>query len=265
MIVDSHCHLDFPELAEDRAAVLARAKASDVRTMLTISTTVARYDAIRAIAEGHDAIFFTAGTHPMHAGEEPDLSAQDYVRLSHHPKCVGIGEAGLDYHYDTVPHDIAHRVFRAQITAARETGLPIVIHARDADDDMIAILEDEMGKGAFKGVLHCFSSSETLAEAGLSLGLYLSFSGILTYKKSQEVRDIASRVSLERLLVETDAPYLAPQSKRGKRNEPAFVAETLAVLAEVKGVPVADLAIHTTDNFFRLFAKAKRPEEGAGS
>jgi TatD DNase family protein len=261
MIVDSHCHLDFPDFAPERDAVVARAKAAGVGTLLTISTEVGRFDPIKTIAEAHADVWCTIGTHPMHANEEPNIPLETYIALSSHPKCVGIGEAGLDFHYDTVPRDIADRVFRTQIDAARQTGLPLVIHSRNADDAMRATLEDEMGKGAFKAVLHCFSSGRKLAETGIALGLYVSLSGILTYKNSDEIRQIAADVPLDRLLVETDAPYLSPQSRRGKRNEPAYVVETHAVLASVKGIPEPELARLTTDNFFRLFTKANRPAE----
>ncbi len=259
MLVDSHCHLDFPDFDAERAAVVERARAAGVRTMVTISTRVARFDVYRAIAEAHDDVWCTVGTHPLSAGEEPDVPLETYVSLSAHPKCIGIGEAGLDHHYDKVPRDVADRVFRTQIAAARVTGLPLVIHARDADDDMIRVLREETGKGPFKAVLHCFSSTPELARVGVELGLYVSFSGILTFKRSDEVRAVAAETPLDRLLVETDAPYLAPQSRRGKRNEPAYVAETARVLAEVKGVSAEALAAATTDNFFRLFSKARRP------
>lgn len=259
MLVDSHCHLDFPDFEPERDAVIARAKAAGVRTMVTISTRVARFDAYKAIAEAHDDVWCTVGTHPLSAHEEPDVPLDDYVALSAHPKCVGIGEAGLDYHYDRTPRDVADRVFRTQIAAARITGLPLVIHTRDADADMIRILREETGKGAFKAVLHCFSSSPELAEIGVELGLYVSFSGILTFKRSDEVRAIAAAVPTDRLLVETDAPYLAPQAWRGKRNEPAYVVETARMLAEVKGATPDTMAEATTENFFRLFSKARRP------
>ena len=261
MIVDSHCHLDFPDFVPEQADIIARAHAAGVGTMLTISTEVQRYEPIKAIAEANANIWCTIGTHPMHANEEPDLTVETYITGAEHPKCVGIGEAGLDFHYDTVPRDIADRVFRTQIAAARQTGLPLVIHSRNADDAMARTLEEEMGKGAFKAVLHCFSSGRKLAETGIALGLYVSFSGILTYKNSQDLREIAADMPLDRLLVETDAPYLSPQSRRGKRNEPSYVTETHKTLADVKGVPESELAIITTDNFFRLFSKAKRPSE----
>lgn len=260
MLVDSHCHLDFADFDVDRAELMARARASGVQTMVTISTRIKKFPVIAAIAEGDPNIWCSVGTHPHNAHEEPDTSLADLVDLARHPKCVAIGEAGLDYHYDKSPRDVADRVFRVHIAAARETGLPLVIHARDADADMIAVLRDEMGKGAFPAILHCFSSGPDLARVGVELGLMVSFSGILTFKNSDDIRAIAKTVPLERLLVETDAPYLAPTPYRGKRNEPAFVAETAKVLAAVKGVTADEMARITTDNFFRVFTKAQRPE-----
>ncbi|MDO9443629.1 MAG: TatD family hydrolase [Beijerinckiaceae bacterium] len=255
MLIDSHCHLDFPEFAPERDAIVARAKEAGVGRLITISTHVARYETYRAIADAYDNVWFTVGTHPHQAHEEPDVSIEELVSLSRHPRCVGIGEAGLDYHYDRSPRDVAARVFRRHIAAARETGLPLVIHARDADDDVARILRKEMGKGTFKALLHCFTASRALAETGLDLGLYVSFSGVLTFKNSQELRDIARDVPMDRLLVETDAPFLAPVPNRGKRNEPAFVAATAAVLAEVKGVTPDAMATATTENALRLFSK----------
>jgi TatD DNase family protein len=255
MLIDSHCHLDFPELAADRAAVLARARAAGVGRMITISTSVARYDVYRAIAEAHDNVWFTTGTHPHQAHEEPDTTVAELTELASHPKCIAIGEAGLDYHYDKSPRDVAERVFRTHIAAARKTGLPLVIHSRDADDDMARILRDEMGKGAFKALLHCFTSGHALAMTGLELGLTISFSGVLTFKNSEDLRLLAREVPTDRMLVETDAPFLAPVPHRGKRNEPAFVASTAAVLAEAKGMPVADVAAATTANVLTLFSK----------
>ena len=261
MIVDSHCHLDFPPFDGEREAIIARAKTAGVKSLLTISTEVRHFDRIKAIAESDPDIWCSVGTHPLHANEEPDVPLERYLELAQHPKCIAIGEAGLDFFYDRVAPDRADHVFRKQIAAARMTQLPLVIHSRSADEAMIATLEDEMGKGAFKAVLHCFSSGRRLAEVGVELGLAVSFSGILTYKKSDELRDIAASIPLHHLLVETDAPYLAPQSDRGKRNEPSYLTETHAILAGVKGVSVDDLARVTTDNFFRLFSKARRPVE----
>ena len=256
MLVDSHCHLDHREFAGETEAILARAEAVGVTRLVTISTHVSRFDTYRALAERHDPVFFTVGTHPHHAAEEPDVPAKQIAALSVHPRCVGIGEAGLDYHYDRSPRDVQARVFRTHIAAARETGLPLVIHARDADADMIAILREESQQGAFKAVLHCFSSGAALAEAGVELGFYVSFSGILTFKRSDELRRIAAAVPMDRLLVETDAPYLAPEPYRGKRNEPAYTAFTARALAAVRDVSETEIARITTANFARAFAKA---------
>jgi TatD DNase family protein len=255
MLIDSHCHLDFPEFQPELDAVIARAHAAGVGRMITISTHVARYDVYRAIAEAHDDVWFSVGTHPHRAHEEPDVTADDLARLAAHPRCIAIGEAGLDYHYDRSPRDVAEKVFRTHIEAARRTGLPLVIHSRDADADMERILRDEMGKGAFAALLHCFTSSRALAQAGLELGLYVSFSGVLTFKNSQALREIARDVPLDRALVETDAPFLAPTPHRGKRNEPAFVAETAGVLAAVKGVESSEIMARTTQNVLKLFSK----------
>jgi TatD DNase family protein len=256
MLVDSHCHLDFPGLAERLPDVLARAKAAGVGRLVTISTHVARFPRYRALAEAHEEIVFTVGTHPHNADEEPNVPAAEIVRLSGHPRCVAIGEAGLDYHYDNSPRDVQQRVFRTHIAAARESGLPLIIHARDADADMIAILSEEMGQGAFDAVLHCFSSGRRLAEVGVELGYYVSFSGILTFRRSDELRAIAQDLPPERLLVETDAPYLAPEPHRGRPNEPAYVAHTARVLADTVGLSPEALADLTTRNFYRLFKKA---------
>lgn len=258
-VVDSHCHLDYPGLAEDLGAVLARAEGAGVRLLLSIGTRVRKFDQILAIAERHDHVYCTVGTHPHNAADEPDVSAEELVRLARHPKVVGIGEAGLDYHYDHSPRDQQARSFRIHIEAARETGLPLVIHSREAEADTAAILEEEMGKGAFRPLLHCFSSGAELAERGLRLGAYVSFSGILTYRNAEDIRNVARQVPLDRLLVETDAPYLAPVPHRGKTNEPAFVVKTLEKLAEVKDVAPADMARTTSRNFFALFDKVPKP------
>jgi TatD DNase family protein len=256
ILVDSHCHLDFPDFAEERDAIVARARAAGIGTMLTISTQVAKFPQVKAVAEAYERVFCSVGTHPHQAAQEPDVTVSTLVELARHPLCIAIGEAGLDYHYDRSPREIAARVFRSHIAAARESGLPLVIHARDADDDMIRILEEEHAKGPYKAVLHCFSSGAELARTGVRLGFCVSFSGILTFRRSDELRAIAAEVPSDRLLVETDAPFLAPQSRRGKRNEPAFVTETNAVLASVKGVEPAEMARVTTANFFRYFDKA---------
>jgi TatD DNase family protein len=259
MLIDSHCHLDFPELEADLDGVLARARAADVGLMLTISTKVRNFTALRAIAEAHDNVFCSVGTHPHHAAAEPDIMVEELVELSRHPKVVAIGEAGLDYHYDNSPRDMQRKGFRTQIAAARETGLPLVIHAREADADIARMLEEETEKGAFPFVLHCFTSGPELARTGLALGGYVSLSGVVTFKSAEALRDIALAIPYDRLLVETDAPYLAPEPMRGRPNEPAFVAHTAARLAALRGVSQGDLARTTSENFFRLFRKVPRP------
>lgn len=258
MLVDSHCHLDFPELDSERADVLARCAQAGVQAAVTISTRVRRFDQIRAIAESAEGLWCSVGTHPHNAEEELDVTTAELVALAAHPKVVAIGECGLDYFYDKAPREAQAQGFRAHIAAARETGLPLVIHAREADADTENILREEMGKGAFKALLHCFTASEALAFAGVEMGLYVSFSGILTYKSAQNLRDIAQKLPVDRLLVETDAPYLAPGKHRGKRNEPSFVVDTARVLAESCGVSFEQIAAQTTDNFYRLFSKADR-------
>jgi TatD DNase family protein len=257
-LVDSHCHLDFPDFADELPEVVARAKAAGVRRMVTIATTLGAADRVRAIAEAHDGVFWAAGLHPLHADEEPAPDPADLEALAAHPKMVGIGEAGLDYHYR---RDLAAKQeagLRAQCEAARRTGLPLIVHARDADEDVARILEEEHRAGAFSCVMHCFSSGRALAERALALGFYLSMSGIATFRKSDELRAIFRDAPLDRVLVETDSPYLAPQPRRGKRNEPAYTAMTAAVGAEVFGVSLEDFAAATTANFDRLFAKAAR-------
>lgn len=263
MLVDSHCHLDFPDFDEERDAIIARANDAGVELMVTISTRVAKFDRIRALAEQYPCVYCSVGTHPHNAGEEAEMAVttEDLVRLSAHEKVVAIGEAGLDYFYDKAPREAQAQGLRRHIAAARETGLPLVIHSRDADDDMARILTEETEKGAFPALLHCFSSGRVLAMTGIDLGLYVSFSGILTFKRSDELRAIAADLPADRLLVETDAPYLAPQPWRGKRNEPAYVAHTNKVLAEARGVSEDDMARQTSENFFRLFSKVP----GAGA
>ncbi|MGF1456099.1 MAG: TatD family hydrolase [Alphaproteobacteria bacterium] len=263
MLVDSHCHLDFPDLAEDRAGILARAATAGIGTMVTISTHVTRADQVRAVAEAHDPVYCTMGIHPHHVAEEPAVSVADLAALTAHPKVIGLGESGLDYYYERSPRDIQQDRFRTHIAAARETGLPLVVHTRDADDDTAAMLEEEMAKGAFPGLLHCFSSGAELARRAVEIGFYVSFSGILTFNRAADLRAIAAELPADRLLVETDAPYLAPVPYRGKRNEPAFVAHTAAVLAETRGVSADEIAHQTTENFFRLFTKAQRPSAAA--
>ncbi len=264
-IVDSHCHLDFDVLLTDIDGVITRAHAAGVHLMVSISTRVKNFQAVCAIAEAHAEVFCTVGTHPHNADEELHVTAEQLVDLARHPKCIGIGEAGLDYHYDNSPRDAQARGFLSHIAAARQTGLPLVIHSRSAEADTATILEDEMGKGAFKPLLHCFSSSIELAERGLAAGAYLSFSGILTFKSAEAIRDAARLCPLDRMLVETDAPYLAPVPHRGQSNEPAYTAHTLAHLAEVKGTSIEEMAEITSNNFFRLFDKAPRPAVYGGN
>jgi TatD DNase family protein len=263
MLVDSHCHLEFPDLIKEVDAVVARAEAAAIGRMVTISTRVRRHDALLAIAERFPSVYCSVGTHPHHAAEERDVTLAELLDRAARPKVVAIGEAGLDYFYDRSPRDVQERVFRTHIAAARESGLPLVIHTRDADADMARILEEETGKQSFVAVLHCFSAGRDLAERAIALGHYISFTGILTYKKSDELRAIAASLPADRIMVETDAPYLAPQSRRGKRNEPAFVVETAQVLAETRGVSLETIAKETTENFFRLFAKVPRPAAAA--
>ena len=255
MLVDSHCHLDFPDFDADREAVIARALDAGIVRIVTICTRVRQFDKVLALAEAHEALSCSVGTHPHNAGEETDVTSQELVELAAHPKVVAIGEAGLDYFYDKAPREAQAQGLRRHIAAARLSGLPLVIHARSADDDMIEILQDEAGKGTFAFVLHCFTSGPRLAQVGLELGGYVSFSGILTFKNSEQLREIARAVPLDRLLVETDAPFLAPVPKRGKRNEPALVRHTAAVLAQAVGIDESELAGRTTENFFRLFGK----------
>jgi TatD DNase family protein len=258
MLIDTHCHLDFPDFEAERDEIIERARQAGVTQMVTISTWVKRFETILAIAEKYENVFCSVGTHPHNADEELDITTEDLVRLSAHPKVVAIGEAGLDYFYDNAPREAQAEGLHRHIAAARETGLPLVIHSRSADDDMAAILTEEAGKGAFPFLLHCFSSGAELARVGVELGGYVSFSGILTFPKSQELRDIAKTVPRDRLIVETDAPYLAPKPFRGKRNEPAYVAHTADVLAETIGVSKDEIAEITTENALRIFSKMPR-------
>ncbi len=259
MLIDSHCHLDFPDFAGDLDGIVARARSANIGRIVTISTRVRRLPDLLALAERFPDVFCSVGTHPHHAHEELDISADDLADHTRHPKVVAIGEAGLDYHYDNSPRDAQEKGFRAHITAARKTGLPLVIHSREADDDMAKILEEETGKGAFPAVLHCFTGGRDLAHRAIALGHFISFTGILTFKNSSALREIAAGLPADRILVETDAPYLAPASHRGKRNEPAYVTETAMVLAQTRGVSPDEMARQTTDNFFRLFSKVPRP------
>jgi TatD DNase family protein len=263
MLVDSHCHLDFDDFSGELDAIVARAQGAGIGRMVTISTRVKRRAGLIAIAERFADVYCSIGTHPHHAHEELDVGIADLVGLTRHAKTVAIGEAGLDYHYDLSPREAQERGFRTHIAAARETGLPLVIHSREADADMAAILEEETGKGAFPAVLHCFTGGRDLAQRAIALGLFISFTGILTFKKSDELRAIAAELPADRILVETDAPYLAPGRHRGKRNEPSYVVETAKVLAETRNVAFEEIARQTTENFFRLFSKVPRQAAAA--
>lgn len=263
MLVDSHCHLDFPDFASDLDDIVARAKAAGIGRILTISTRVKRLDALLAIADRFPDVYCTVGTHPHQADEEDGISTQELVELSSHPKVVGFGEAGLDYFYQHGSREAQERGFRNHIAAARATGLPLVIHTREADDDCGRILEDEMAKGAFRAVLHCYTGGRELAMKAISLGLFISFTGILTFKKSESLRELASQLPADRIMVETDAPYLAPGKHRGKRNEPAYVIEIARVLAEARKVSLEEISRQTTENFFRFFSKVPPPKAAA--
>ncbi|HLX17734.1 MAG TPA: TatD family hydrolase [Bradyrhizobium sp.] len=260
MLVDSHCHLDFPDFADDLDGIVKRATSAGISRILTISTRVRRLDALLAIAERFPQVYGSVGTHPHQADEEDGIPASELVELARHPKIVAFGEAGLDYFYQHGSRENQERGFRAHIAAARATGLPLVIHTREADDDCGRILEDEMAKGAFRAVLHCYTGGRELAMKAISLGLSISFTGILTFKKSQSLRDLAAELPSDRIMVETDAPYLAPGKYRGKRNEPAYVVEIAKVLAETRGVSLEEISRQTTENFFRLFSKVPAPK-----
>lgn len=263
LLVDSHCHLDFSVLSDNIEKVLERSRAADVGLMVTISTRVREFDTIRAIVEAHDNVYCTIGTHPHNADEETDITADEIIEISRHPKVIGIGEAGLDYHYDNGTPAAQAKGFRAHIDAARQTGLPLIIHARDADKDTADILTEETGKGAFPFVLHCFTAGRSLAMTGVELGGYVSFSGVLTFKSAEELRGIARDLPGDRILVETDAPYLAPVPMRGKPNEPSYVRHTAQSLADVRGLSLEELAKLTSENFFRLFSKVPIPQDYA--
>lgn len=258
MLVDHHCHLDFPQFETDFDGVIWRAHENGVGMMVSISTRIRQFERVLAVAEKCDSVYCSVGTHPHNADEERGIETEEIVRLSQHPKVVAIGEAGLDYFYKRSSPEAQAEGFRRHIAAARETGLPLEIHTRDADADTLAILEDEHAKGAFPAVLHCFTGGRELAMRAVELGLYVSFSGVITFKKSEALRDIARDIPLDRLLVETDAPFLAPDPFRGKPNEPSYVVHTADALADIKGISLADISTATTDNFFRLYTKANR-------
>lgn len=262
-ITDSHCHLDFPDFDENRDEVIARAERAGVTRMVTICTKLRQLDQVKAIAEAYPSVFFAAGTHPMSAASEPLVSAEELVALAAHPKFVGIGETGLDYHYTADSKEIQQESLRIHIDAARQTGLPLIIHSREADDDMARILSEEHAKGAYSCVMHCFSSTAELAKAAVDLGFYLSMSGIAAFPKSQEVRDIFAAAPVDRILVETDAPYLAPPPFRGKRNEPAYTVHTAKVGADLYGMEWPEFAAQTQQNFDRLFWKVAQYKAAA--
>ena len=263
MLVDSHCHLDMIADHHDLDEVVGRARRAGVQTMVTISTTLSGWDRVKRIAETYDNVWCSVGVHPHEAGAEGQSAPDKLIELAQHPRVVGIGESGLDYHYDNSPRQAQAESFRTHIVAARETGLPLIVHAREADEDTAAILREGYEQGPFPCVMHCFSSGMGLAEAALDLGFYISMSGIATFKKAQEIRDVAKMVPADKLLVETDAPYLAPVPRRGKPNEPSYVSYTADSLCETLDLERAALEQRTTDNFFRLFARAERPAEAA--
>jgi TatD DNase family protein len=257
MIVDSHCHLSYPGLVEDLPAVLERAAEAGVSHMLCICSRLGEFDEIRAMAEAHDNIFCSVGVHPHDSGNEEPVTLDQLLERARHPKVIGIGETGLDFYYDKSPRDIQEANFRVHIAAARETGLPLIVHSRDADEKTIEILAEETEKGPFPGLIHCFTAGADLAQAALDIGFSISFSGIVTFNNAGELRAIAKTVPLDRILVETDAPFLAPVPMRGRRNEPAYVVHTAAKVAELLGQTAADMARIASDNFFTVFAKAK--------
>ncbi len=257
MLVDSHCHLDFEDFDADREAVLARARDAGVGAVQTICTRLSQFEQVLALAEAHENMWCSVGIHPHHVAEEEDFTAADLLaRAERHAKVIGIGETGLDFYYDTSPRDQQESAFREHIAAARDSGLPLIVHTRNADRETCDILREEAGKGAYPGVIHCFSVGREVAETALELGLYISLSGIVTFKNAETLRDIAGNIPLDRLLVETDAPYLAPVPHRGKRNEPAYVRDTAEFVAELKAVSFADIAAKSSENFFKLFSRA---------
>ncbi len=259
-LVDSHCHLDFPDFAAELDAVVARAREAGVGRLLTICTRLSKFDDVLSVAERFDRMFCSVGVHPHEAAHEPDIALERIVALAKHPKVVGIGEAGLDYYYGKSPHDKQQEVFCLHIEAARQTGLPLIVHSRDADEDTVALLREGAEKGGqggtLRGVIHCFTATQYLADAALEMGFFISLSGIVTFKNAEALRQVAKTVPLDRLLVETDAPYLAPMPMRGKRNEPSFVRHTATYVANMLGIPFEELAARTTANFDRLFEKA---------
>ena len=262
MLVDSHCHLDYSPMIDDLAGTVARARSAGVGTMLTIGTKLRDFPKVRAIAEANDSIFCSVGIHPHEAQNEAADTAK-LVELARHPKVVGIGETGLDYYYDKSPRDQQQTNFRAHMRAASETGLPLIVHTRDAEEDTASMIADALREAPLRGVLHCFTSSQRLARQAIDLGFYISISGIITFKNAEDLRQTVRGLPLDRLLVETDSPYLAPVPMRGKPCEPAYVAHTAAKVAELKGVSLDELTRVTTANFFRLFDRAQAPAQAA--
>ncbi len=259
MIVDSHCHLNYGTMMEDMSGVMARAKSAGVETMLAINARLSEFDDVLAVAEKYDHVFATVGSHPHEAEKEPDVQTEFLLEKAQHAKVVGIGESGLDFFYEYAPRDLQEANFRAHIAASRDSGLPLIVHAREADDECTRILQDEMGKGAFPAVIHCFTASRAFAETSLEMGFYISISGIVTFNSAKDLQETTKIIPLDRLLIETDAPYLAPVPKRGKPNEPSYVKYTAEFLSNHLDIPYADLATATTDNFYQLFSKATRP------
>lgn len=258
MLADSHCHLNYKGLVEEQGALLNRARARGVTAMLNIATRESEWDAVLATAEREPDVWATVGIHPHEADQHPHVDTAKLTAHARHPRVVGIGESGLDYHYDHSDRARQRDSFRAHIAACRETGLPLVIHTRDAEEDTLAILGEEMGKGSYPGVIHCFTASRAFADKALELGLYISISGIVTFKSARDIQDTARDLPADRLLIETDAPFLAPVPHRGKTGEPAFVADTLAFLADLRGDDPAELARTTAENFHTLFAKTRQ-------
>jgi len=259
MLVDSHCHLNFPDFKDDLEAVIARARGAGVQVMQTICTELEEFDEVAGIADAHEGIYCSIGVHPNESGEKMRAGVEDILLRASHPKVIGVGETGLDYHYETSSREVQQESFRIHIDAARRSGLPLIVHTREADEDTVNILSEEMKKGAFKGLIHCFTSSKYLADKSIDIGLYISLSGIISFKNAEDIRNTVKTLPMERLLVETDAPFLAPLPYRGKRNEPAYVAHTNRKLAEIKGITEEESARATTENFFKLFDKAKAP------
>lgn len=260
MIVDSHCHLNYGSMMEDMDGVMARAREAGVGTMVAINARLSEYDEVIAIGEAYDNVFCTVGSHPHEAEKEPGITAEELIRKAAHAKVIGIGESGLDYYYEYAPKDLQEANFRAHIAAARETQLPLIVHARDADEDCARIMREEMEQGAYPAVIHCFTASQAFAEASLDIGCSISISGIVTFNSAKALQDSVKTIPLDRLLIETDAPYLAPVPKRGKPNEPSYVKHTAEFLSTLLDIPYEELAQATTDNFFTLFTKAKRPD-----